>query len=182
MPDLDEVQKQIKNKRSLGKFLSRREVKELPSILWEDESVESIIQGTYNNGNGILVATNKRLIFVDKGFVKLKVEDFPYDKISTIQYETGMLLGKMSVFTSGNRAEIKNLVKQETKPFAEYVRARITSKAAHASFPVNQSASSSGDSDNTQNKIQQLEKLAELKQKGILNEKEFAAEKKKLLG
>ena len=52
-----------------------------------------------------LVATNKRLIFVDKGFVVgLKVEDFPYDKISSIQYETGILMGTASHLCIGQQS------------------------------------------------------------------------------
>ena len=103
MPTLIEIQSQIKNLAGFESFLGRKEIKELPSILWEDEKVENIIQGTYNNGNGVLVATNIRLVFVDKGLLfGLKVEDFPYDKISSIQYETGILMGKLTIFTSGN--------------------------------------------------------------------------------
>ena len=64
-----------------GKFVGRREVKELPKILWDDEQVLDLVQGFYNNGTGILVATQKRLLFVDKGMLGgLKVEDFPLDK------------------------------------------------------------------------------------------------------
>lgn len=35
-------------------------------------------KGLITMGSGILVATNKRLVFVDKGLMSLKVEDFPY--------------------------------------------------------------------------------------------------------
>jgi hypothetical protein len=86
MPTLEDIKKQVSSLDGTSMLLGRKEIKELPSILWEDECVEQIIQGTYNNGNGILVATNKRLVFVDKGIIfGLKVEDFPYDKITSIQ-------------------------------------------------------------------------------------------------
>jgi len=76
-----------------GKFVGR-EVKELPNILWDDEQVLDLVQGFYNNSTGILVATQKRLLFVDKALLGgVKVEDFPLDKISSLQYSTGMLLG-----------------------------------------------------------------------------------------
>ncbi len=92
-----------------------------------DEKVENIIQGFYNNGNGILVATNKRLIFVDKGLLfGLKVEDFPYDKITTIQYETGILFGKLTIFTSSNKAVIEQVVKSKVRVFGDWLRARIS--------------------------------------------------------
>lgn len=175
MPDLEEVKAQIQKQSGISKFLGRREIKELPSILWEDEVIENMIQGTYNNGTGILVATNKRLIFIDKGLIKLSVEDFPYDKISTLQYKTGILLGNMTVFTSGNRAEIKNLAKNETKPFAEYVRARITQKSDHASV------AKQSNPDSTEDKYVKLERIASLRKQGIISEEEFNIEKTKIL-
>src|SRR5665647_2412271 len=116
--------------------MAPRELKELPSILWEDENVEKWVQGYYEKGTGILVATNKRLIFLDKGLVGLRVEDFPYDKITSLQYKTGFVLGEITVFASGNKSEIKNIQKAEVGPFAEYVRARITAVSQHASAPV----------------------------------------------
>lgn len=66
MPDLEQIKTSIRNIDGASKLLGRKEIKELPSILWEDENIERLVQGFYNGGLGILVATNKRLIFVDK--------------------------------------------------------------------------------------------------------------------
>lgn len=130
MPTLIEIQGQIKNIDGFESFLGRKEIKELPNILWHDETIENMIMGTYNNGNGILVATNRRLVFVDKGFLfGLTVEDFSYDKISSIQYETGILLGKLTIFTSGNKAIIDNVEKPKVRTFGDWVRARISAPA-----------------------------------------------------
>jgi hypothetical protein len=177
VPTLEEIQKQIRNQSDLSKFLAKREIKELPSILWEDETVENIVQGMYVNHMGILVATNKRLLFIDKGLVKLKVEDFPYDKISSLQYETGWVSGKISIFTSGNRAEIERIDKKATKSFAEFLRARITSKSANV-LAVQRTDKTA---DDNEDKYTKLEKLAGLKAKGILTQEEFDKEKKKIL-
>ena len=65
MPTLEDVKTQIKSIDGISKFLGFKEIKELPNILWENENIENMISGTYNNGSGILVATNSRLIFVD---------------------------------------------------------------------------------------------------------------------
>ena len=62
-------------------FFGKREIKELPDILMEGEKSENMIQGTLENGSGILVCTNKRVIFIDKGLLSgLKVVDYPFDK------------------------------------------------------------------------------------------------------
>lgn len=180
MPSLEEIKSQIQNIDGFEAFLGRKEIKELPNILWHDERVDNIIQGTYNNGNGILVATNKRLVFVDKGLLfGLKVEDFPFDKISSIQYETGIIFGKLTIFTSGNKAVIDNVLKKKVRVFGDSVRARISS---HKDTPSTQ-ATPTQPTNNT-NKldvVEQLERLAKLKETGILTEEEFLAQKKKIL-
>lgn len=128
------------------------------------------------NGNGLLIATNKRLVFVDKGLLGgLKVEDFPYDKISSIQYETGMVFGKIKIFASGNKANIEQIDKQQAKTFAEYVRARISSPSEHASYQDHNQQNSNG------SLADQLRELAELKEQGILTEEEFQQQKTKIL-
>ena len=176
MPTLDEIKAQIQNLDSASKLLGVKEIKQLPSILWEDEVVEKLVQGIYGSGYGILVATNKRLIFVDKGWIYgLRVEDFPYDKITSIQYETGVFYGEIKIFASGNKADITQISKKQARDFAEYVRARISSVKEHASAPEAPEQTFSGDV------IAQLERLAELKEHGILSEEEFLTQKKKIL-
>jgi len=175
MPSLEEIMSQIKNLDGASKLLGRKEIRELPSILWEDEGVEKLVQGAYNNGVGILVATNKRLIFVDKGMLYgLKVEDFPYDKISSIQYETKMIFGKITIFASGNKAVIEQTAKAQARDFCDTVRALVSSGAKeHASAPSKKTGN---------NIVDQLKELAALRDQGILTEDEFQAQKKKMLG
>ena len=169
-------------------WLGKREINELPSILWEDELPERIIQGFYAKGNGILVATNKRLVFVDKGMMwGLRVEDFPYDKISSIEYNTGLIFGEITIYTSGNRSKIEQVEKGQCREFAEYVRARITSVMASRSAVQQVAVSAAaavqpGPGAGSPEIMAQLERLGQLKMQGLLDEAEFKAAKAKLLG
>jgi hypothetical protein len=176
MATLEEITQTIKNMDGAAKFLGSKEIKALPSILWEDEKLERLVTGIYNNGNGILAATNKRLVFVDKGLIYgLKVEDFPYDKITSIQYQQGMVIGEITIYASGNKAEIKWVDKALTKSFAEHVRARITATTSSVA-PQPVAAQVADDP------IAKLERLASLKEKGILSEEEFRQQKAAILG
>lgn len=173
---LNEIKNQIQKLNLSGgsQFLGRKEINELPQILAENESVNNIVQGTYNNGNGILVSTDRRLIFIDKGLLYgLKVEDFPHDKISSIQYETGLILAKIKIHTSGNIALIDNVEKSSARQFAEFVRDFISRpKQQEPIFIQNTTEPTIFD---------QLEKLGKLKEMGIVTDEEFNEQKKKLL-
>jgi phosphomevalonate kinase len=152
-------------------FLSRKELKELPNIIGKDEVIDNLIQGTYNDGQGLLVSTNRRLIFVDKGLVYgVKVEDFPLSKITSIQYETGMLLGKIKIHTSGNIGIIENVDKKQAPKFSEFIRTKLSDL-------------DNGVPSKTSNEdiLGQIEKLNDLKEKGILSDAEFNEQKIKLL-
>lgn len=173
MPTLDEIKLRIKGLGGFESFLGRREIKELPNILWQDENVENVIQGIYNNGNGILVATNKRLIFVDKGILfGLRVEDFPYDKITNIQYETGLLFGKLAIYTASNKSIIEQVTKSHVRSFGDWVRARISSPKENQ---LNKETPNGFDP------IEKLERLAKLKEQGILTDEEFNQQKQQIL-
>src|SRR5690606_23624971 len=156
MPTLEEIQEQIRNLDGLSKLLGRREIKELPNILWEDERVEAIVQGVYYKKLGILAGTNKRLIFVKKGFVYgLQVEDFPYDRITSIQYETGLVYGRIKIYSSGNKAEIAQVEKKQARDFSEYIRARISGVTKHASY-YEQAAAAKDPYDDMLTKLERL--------------------------
>lgn len=176
MPTLEEVKQQLSGLDSWSAILGRKEIKELPRILWEGEQIRGAIQGLYNNRLGLLVSTDRRLIFVDKGWVGLKVEDFPYDKITSIQYQLGWIFGEITIFASGNRAEIKQLAKDQARPFAEKVRNMISGGQAFSNVGTTPERHSSQD-----DLIAKLEKLARLREQGILTDEEFAEQKSLLL-
>jgi hypothetical protein len=159
------------------KMGSRREIKRLPEHLWENERVDLLTAGTYGSGTGVLVLTDRRLLFLKDGVMSKTSEDFPLEKISSIQWSTGMLLGKMTVFASGNKAEILNVQKQDGKMITDAVRARIAKGTpAPSEEPAPFASPVSGP-----DVYEQLKRLGELHQAGVLTDEEFAAKKQPLL-
>lgn len=170
---LNELKEKIKKLNP--SVVNKREVKELPTILMDGEEIEKIDSGMLKNGtgftgNGLLVATNSRLIFIDKPTIGfgIKMEDFPYDKISSVSVETGFLKGELKLICSGNTATI-NLV-MGAKIFSEFIRQKTSAKQQTTIQQISEP-----------DILGQIEKLAELKNKGILSEDEFASKKNELL-
>lgn len=183
MPSYEEVKEALKGLDGVSAFLGKSEIKELPNILWENELPEAVVQGRYGNRNGILVCTNSRLIFISKTLgISLKVEDFPLDKVSSLQYETGMIFGKVTVFASGNKADIEQIDKKQTRNFAEFVRSKISNLNASNPTSLSEPATeTSAQKDSTDIMIDKLERLGALRDKGIITEDEFQAQKHKIL-
>lgn len=174
MPTIDEVNAQLESIDGWTKFLSRREINELPNVLWPKERIEQFGGGTYEGKRGVLVATNRRLIFLDKGLIRLKVEDFPYDKVTSAQVETGLIWGKLTILASGNKAVIDNMPKDQARSLGDHVRRRLNKPSPQQPGPERGTPSD--------DVVSQLERLAKLRQQGLLTDQEFVAQKRRLLG
>lgn len=126
-PDIDAAASRLSST-----FGSKREIQRLPEVLWESEVVQMLATGAYGGGQGLVAMTSLRLVFVKHGVMSQTVEDFPYSRISSVQWQGGMLMGTLTVYTSGNRADIKNMPKDDGKAIADQLRMHITAAAAPA--------------------------------------------------
>ncbi|WP_413768915.1 DUF2510 domain-containing protein [Rhodococcus pyridinivorans] len=54
-------------------------------------------------------------------------EDFPLDRVNSIQWTTGWLAGSVTIFAGGNAAQIRLVVKEDGAAFADRVRTVIAS-------------------------------------------------------
>jgi hypothetical protein len=169
---LDEIREELKKLDISPTIFARKEIHELSDILSAHEKIVYLVEGRNktNNHHIILVATDRRLIFVDKEFMYgLKVEDFSYSKISSIQYETGIMLASIDIQVTDDVVEIDGVGKYHAELFCEKVREFM-----------------SRPEESIQNKpepsiLDQLEQLGRLKESGVLSEEEFLEQKKKLV-
>ena len=60
--------------------------------------------------------TDRRVLFLSEGIGLYKLEDFPYDKVSSVQSEKGMVNGGLESSASGNAAVIENVYPKERAP------------------------------------------------------------------
>ncbi len=154
-------------------FGEPNELKLIPSLLWPGEKMQMYAKAvSEDNAFGILALTNKRVIFCAKGLSGNKTEDFPFDQIASIDCATPPLIqySTVTIQAKGGFSKFKNVPKGAAQEFAQKTR-----QAVQASKTVVASSATSVD------KYSMLEKLAELKSKGILTEDEFQAEKLKIL-
>jgi hypothetical protein len=173
----------LENLDSVSKgLLVKREIKELPNILREEELPEKLAAGRYNNGYGILVATGSRVIFIDKGMLgALKIEDFSYDRISSIESSTGMLMGEITIYVSGNKAKLESIPNDQLSLFADFVRSRISKANDKNQGSLSPAPVFTVPAPTPVSIADELEKFAKLRDQGIISDDEFNAQKTRLL-
>jgi hypothetical protein len=161
------------------RFMVRKELKKLPEMLHEGEEVLNLAQGRYEGNEGLIAVTDRRILFVDEGLVRSQREDFPYGRVSSVQSSKGMLSGKLTIFASGNKAQIDNIMpKEQAESIAEHIRNEISSgHQHHAATTSDQAVPKPAHSD----PYEKLKKLGELRDAGVLSEEEFREQKAVLL-
>lgn len=99
----------------------RAEVRELPNIILPDEQIFECVNGIYEGGFALLVATDVRVLLIDKKPLNyLTVEDLRFDMINEIDY-SHRAFGAYVDITTGNR-ELK---------FRSYNRPRLRKLINH---------------------------------------------------
>ena len=157
-------------------MFSNWEVKALPDILDDGELPEKIIGGQYNGSIGVLVATDRRLLFVDRGsFGSLQVEDFPYPTIQSVRSTAGMMYGSITIKSAGSSALIDNTLKRFSHEMANFVRKKAMDFNGTAA-PVAATGTA-----NQVSLADELIKLSQLRESGILTDEEFQVQKDRLL-
>lgn len=97
----------------------RTEVNELPNIILPDEEIKECVNGLYEGGFALLIATNIRVLLVDKKPMNyLTVEDLRFDMINEIDYSHRLFGARISIstgsknlrFTSLNQPRLRELI------------------------------------------------------------------------
>lgn len=105
----------------------RAEIHELQHILMDDEEIVSLATGRYFGSFALLVATDQRLLLIDKRVFFMTIEDIRYDMISEIDFNmqqvyaanlTVHTMSKIHKFTS-----VKN--RRQLRELATYTQRRV---------------------------------------------------------
>ena len=74
-----------------NKYWGRGAVRELCAILWDDEKITAAVMGRYDAGWALLVATEHRLLLIDKKPWYITIEDIRYDMLAEVDFSAGVL-------------------------------------------------------------------------------------------
>lgn len=95
-----------------------RELRELENELHAGEQVIALVAGRHGPGNGLLVLTESRTLFLFEGVVRKAVVDIPISEIATVAWETGINLGTIKIL-AGGEVEVSGIDKDGGTVFVE---------------------------------------------------------------
>ncbi|SCL88039.1 PH domain-containing protein [Sporanaerobacter sp. PP17-6a] len=175
MRSLEEIQKEIKTLPTADIWGTRKEVKELPNILFDDEHIKAMCSGLLEGNTWLIVCTNRRILFLDRGLLYgLKQRETPIEKINSVEQKKGLVFGSIAIWDGAAKMEIKDINKDAVPPFVNAVHEQIEAYKHKGEHTTQQTQSGGSVAD-------ELTKLKKLLDDGILTQEEFNSEKKKIL-
>ncbi len=111
------------------------EIRELEHILMDDEKIISLVCGRYYGSFALLVATDQRLLLIDKRVFFMTIEDTRYDMISEIDYNSQAYNATVTVYTMNKTHKFTSIkFKRELRQLTNYVQRRVWEFRQQQSF------------------------------------------------
>lgn len=178
---MNTIEKIASNLNELVNKPSLKDIKgalELPNIITPDEKIIAAITGVMVS-RGILIATNKKMIFVGTKLPlgTVRIEEVAYSDTTSLQCQTGMIAAKVIACTTNDKFIMDIVDKKYGRDFVEKIHPMIGKEITTSSVTSHQ-VSPNG----MEEKIGQLERLAKLKEQGILTDEELSKQKSIILG
>jgi hypothetical protein len=123
-------------KRMHAKIGGGSEINRLESYVDVDEHVDRMTAGLYGIERGLLVLTDRRLIFIKDHMMSKTAEDFPLRNITSVAWQSEMMLGAVVISTAVGETEIKNVDKNDGKDLVDIVRTRLGAPGPKSAVPT----------------------------------------------
>ena len=104
----------------------KSEIHELQHILMDDEKIVALACGRYFGSFALLVATDLRLLLIDKRVFFMTIEDTRYDMISEIDLNMQVYAANLTVYTMNKTHKFTTVkYKKELRQLATYAQRRV---------------------------------------------------------
>lgn len=117
-----QVEEQIKALGDFDKFFTRKEMKYLPEVLRPGEQIKAMTSGMLDNNTWLIIATNQRVIFLDKGMLYgLKQLEIPLKAITAIINKQGLMFGGINITAASVTHTITMIDKKDVKRVCDVI-------------------------------------------------------------
>ena len=134
------IEEQLKNIKFYTRSWNRAETHELADIILPDEEIYECVNGWYEGGIALLVATNIRVLLIDKKpFKFLSLEDVRFDTINQIDYGRRFLDAHIIISAGMRDLTFRSYNKDRLRKLINHVQHRMAEiKAEQSDHSVSQ--------------------------------------------
>lgn len=176
--DLETIQQQLKDAGVTDTFGTKKEIKALPDMLFDDEIIQYATSGFVDGNTVLMVCTNTRILFVDKGLVfGIKSTEIPLNMVNGVSYSKGLILGSIAIVNGAVTTKIEQVNKNTAPIMVEKIK-----QATAMLQQANQQPATPAPASEQPDLVEQLRGLKVLVDEGVLTQEEFDAKKKQVLG
>jgi len=100
------------------------ESRSLPFVIHADEHIKGVVYGRSAEGIVALVATDRRVILLDKKFLFIKYEEITYDVVSGVSCGFAGLYGTVTLHTRIGDFKLKTFNQRCALRFVDYIEER----------------------------------------------------------
>lgn len=112
----------------------------LPEVIHEDEHIEAAmfgrhkeLQGFFGAVEGMLVATDKRVLFIDHRPGYTTMDEFTYDVVSGVNMTKAIYNASVTLYTKVNNYRLSYVSKESAKKFVDYIENRLEQRMVQQS-------------------------------------------------
>ncbi|MEU4618521.1 hypothetical protein AB0G04_00885 [Actinoplanes sp. NPDC023801] len=80
---------------------AKKELNDLADHLAPGENVAALVAGSHGPGNGLLVLTDSRVLFLFEGLIRKAFVDIKIPDITAVRWETAVNLGTITLLAGG---------------------------------------------------------------------------------
>ena len=104
--------------------LAKSESRYLPHIIHQTEKIGGVVYGWYENGMAMIIATDKRVIFLDKKPLFTTKDEITYDVVSGVRIDVGALYTSATLHTRVKDYSLKYVNPGCAKTFVKYIESQ----------------------------------------------------------
>lgn len=125
MISLQQVDAQLAKVGMKNRFFGRPEVRELCHIMAPGETIKHAVNGQYEGGFAMIVATDRRILLIDKKPWFLTMEDIRYDMVSEVDFYGRLLDSSISLITFSKQLNFKSWHQARLRDMVKYIQQRV---------------------------------------------------------
>lgn len=118
------IYKELRKAGLIGYSLLSMETRYLPKIIHEKEHIEAAVFGFYKDGTAMLVATNLRIMFLDRKPFYTIMDEVTYEMVAGVAVSNQVLFSSVTLHTRVRDFTINYVIPRVANKFSKYIEKR----------------------------------------------------------